>query len=104
MDSEDFEHLCDELRLFAENTGTLYPQVRVAVGKLAKDKEAGISEAQNLKKNLVIWLEICQTAAAFYQTEIDKVSFPRSVIKAVAEQWASDYLTRLNSGEEGLYD
>ena len=43
-------------------------------------------------------------AAKMYQNEINIFHFSANVIFEVAEEWAKDYMARLNYGEEGLYD
>lgn len=103
---ERFEHSCQELRLYAENTGKLNPTVRMLVGKLSRTVG---SDEMRVAEVLAEWKYLLELAASMYRREIGNgadtdTSFTSDVIRCVAREWASDYLKRLNFGEDGLYD
>lgn len=94
-----------ELRLYVENTGSLYPRVRTAIKVMVVCPETNTFKNSAICKHcLQYWLEIVCDGARMYQKEIRRRSFSAVVIKKVAKEWAADYLKRLRSGEEGLYD
>lgn len=102
----DFEDDCTELRLYAENTRELYPDVLAAVKNLAKcATKPHLGKLSSCEKCLQPWVRLVVKAAAWYQAEIDpERMFSRDVKIVVATEWAADYLKRLEMGEEGLYD
>lgn len=106
---QDFEHACTELRLYAENTGELYPEVRRLVGFLAREMKQfpKITDEVLLENNLIGWIQLLNLAATMYKKEIkleEPIHFHSGVIEKVALEWAIDYLKRLRTGEQGLHD
>jgi hypothetical protein len=106
--------------LFTENTGEFYPEVRRLVGNLARGLK-NYPKATNevlLERELHGWVHLCTRGARKFHQEIavdseedpasgaptERINFTKPIIKTVAHQWATDYLTRLRSGEEGLGD
>ena len=91
-----------ELRLFAENTGELYPQHQAIVESLKKKMAAGKYDPAKAVKAWTHWFD---RAAVMYQKEIGagdlNLSFPPAVRRAAAAEFERDQQARLRAGEFG---
>lgn len=95
------EHAVTELRLYAENESAIYPQHQAIIASIKRKMRAGKYDPHKAPKAWLYWVD---AAAKRYVREFGgdlKITFPKVVRMAVADEVARDEAERIRTGDYG---